>query len=111
DGNVGLVRSIAQGGNRGEAGDAFGAGGAVGRLNAFTRPGLLRNATGQATSVAIHAITVEGGVARVRLSTSPEPRLMAPAAPVAGSVARPLGARVRIAGGVMPYTVVQVDGA
>jgi len=110
DANDGLVRSHHQGGNRGEAGDAFGVAGAVDRLNAFTRPAVLRNATSQATSVAIHSMTVSGGEARIRLSTSPRPRVMPPAAPVQGTVARPMHARLRIAGGFMPYTVVGVAG-
>jgi M6 family metalloprotease-like protein len=111
DWNDGLVRITEEGGNRGEAGDAFGASGGISRLNAFTNPPLLRQATGGTpTTVAIHSITVSGGQARIRLSTAPTPRVMASGATLQGGVARSLETRLRIAGGVMPYSVLGVTG-
>lgn len=110
DGNDGLVRTQAQGGNRGEAGDAFGVDGVPGRLNALTRPPLLRNADGRPSTVAIHSIAVADGRARVRLSTGGTPRVIV-ADGVSGSVARPLQGSARIAGGLMPYAVLGVSGA
>jgi M6 family metalloprotease-like protein len=111
DWNDGLVRITSENGNRGEAGDVFGLGGRVSRLNAFTNPPLLRNATGGTPSaVTIHSITVGGGQARIRLSNSPTPRIVQSASSVQTGVARALDARMRIAGGVMPYSVVSVAG-
>ena len=111
DWNDGLVRITEEGGNRGEAGDAFGSGGRISRLNAFTNPPLLRQATGGSpTSVAIHSIAVAGGQARIRLSNSRTPRVILPATPLRGTATRPLDAHLRIAGGVMPYSVVSVAG-
>jgi hypothetical protein len=111
DWNDGLVRIASERGNRGEAGDAFGVDGAVGRLNAFTNPPLLRNATGgMPSAVTIHSITVGGGQARIRLSNSPTPRVVQPGSEVRAGVARALDERMRIAGGVMPYSVVSFTG-
>jgi hypothetical protein len=111
DGDGALLRTDKEGGNRGVAGDAFGVGGAVGRLNALTTPALLRNATGAGTAVAIHSITVANGEARIRLSTSATPRVTSPTAGLGGRVGRPLDASFRVAGGFMPYRVVAVTGA
>jgi immune inhibitor A len=111
DGDEALIRTHGEGGNRGEGGDAYAADGAVRKLNAFTVPALLPNATGRPTTVAIHSIEVSGGKARVRLSTGRTPRVVAPAAPVSASVARPLASGVLVAGGLMPYTVQSVTGA
>lgn len=111
DWNDGLVRVTEEGGNRGEAGDAFGGGGGISRLNAFTNPPLLRQATGGSPSnVAIHSITVAGGQARIRLSNSRTPRVILPATALRGTVARSLDTHLRIAGGMMPYSVVSVTG-
>jgi hypothetical protein len=111
DGNDALVRTHTQGGDRGDPGDPFGSDGLVRKLNAFSVPQLIPNATGRPSTVAIHSITISGGQARVRLSTGATPRVVAPAAPIAGSVARPFGPGVLVTGGLMPYTVQQVTGA
>jgi hypothetical protein len=111
DADEALIRTHAEGGNRGDAGDAFGSDGALRKLNAFTVPALLPNATGRPVPVAIHSITISGGQARVRLSTGLTPRIFSPGGPLAASVARPLTTGVLIAGGVMPYTVRGVSDA
>jgi M6 family metalloprotease-like protein len=104
DHNDGLVRNTLEGGNRGEAGDAWGVDGAAGKLNAATTPALLRH-SGQATSVALHSIEVKEGRAHVRLSTGRTPRVIAPAAPMEVTQVESFERRVRVAGGTIPYRV------
>ena len=111
DGDEALIRTHGEGGNRGEAADAFFADGVVRKLNAFTVPPLLPNATGKPTTVAIHSISVSGGKARLRISTGLTPRVVPPTEPIAASVARPLVSGVLVTGGLMPYTVQAVVGA
>ncbi|HSW28830.1 MAG TPA: M6 family metalloprotease domain-containing protein [Longimicrobiales bacterium] len=103
DDNRGLQRNALEGGNRGEAGDAWGVGGSVQKLHFGTRPALYLHATGAATSVTFHEITVNGGKAVLRLSTGASPRIMAPAESLSVSLVAPFERRLRIAGGVMPY--------
>lgn len=69
DGNGGLVRTAAEGGNRGEVGDAF-AFGVPGSLTNLTAPSSRLN-SGEASSVNIYRIALEGGVARLVLSGAP----------------------------------------
>lgn len=69
DGNGALVRTEAEGGNRGEAGDAFAAV-APGSLTNLTQPSSGLN-SGQASPVNIYRIAIEGGGARLLLSTAP----------------------------------------
>ena len=102
DANSGLVRNSYEGGNRGEAGDAFGVGGAVGRLHGATTPSLLRH-DGKFSTVAIHAMEVKDGRARLRLSTGRVPRVVAPPAPLTVTQVTPFQRRLRVAGGAMPY--------
>ncbi|MGD8282442.1 MAG: M6 family metalloprotease domain-containing protein [Gemmatimonadota bacterium] len=103
DGDGALLKTSAEGGDRGEAGDAWGVG-AVGKLHAETATPLL-HADGSATSVTVHEVVVEDGRARIVLSTSPTPRLIVPEGSVsAGDVISYLQG-VRIAGGTMPYTL------
>jgi immune inhibitor A len=68
DGNSTLQRNFAGGGNRGEAGDAWGASG-PGRLSYSTVPSSRLN-SGAASPVTIHEITVVDGVAHITLSTA-----------------------------------------
>lgn len=68
DGNGALVRLAADGGNRGEAGDAFGWAGPR-RLTNGTTPSVRLN-TGANSGVTFHEIAVEDGVARIRVSTT-----------------------------------------
>jgi M6 family metalloprotease-like protein len=111
DGDQALIRSHAEGGDRGVAGDAFAVDGATGKLHAFTTPALLSNETGGPTATTIHSIRVSDGRAYVRLSTGDAPRVVTPAETLSGSVARPLAEGLTLAGGRMPYTVIEVGGA
>ena len=68
DGNRSLVRTMLDGGNRGEAGDAWG----------VIRPGVLSNVTspasrlndGSVSSVTFHDVRIEDGTARLFISTA-----------------------------------------
>lgn len=78
DGNRSLVRTMAEGGSRGEPGDAFGVLG-PGRLARLTLPSASQN-SGTLGSVTLANIRVEGGVARFNLAAAPLPaeRLLQP---------------------------------
>ena len=67
DGNRGLLRTFAEGGNRGEPGDAWGATG-PGRMTNSTEPSTRLN-SGLPTGVTFHNLSLEGDVARISLST------------------------------------------
>jgi hypothetical protein len=103
DGNGGLLKTWSQGGNRGEPGDAWGVGGVSGELHALTGTAL-RRSDGSATSVTVHEVSVADGSARIVMSTSPLPTLVAPAGPIEVAQVVSFLESVRIAGGVMPYT-------
>ncbi|HSG49748.1 MAG TPA: immune inhibitor A domain-containing protein, partial [Longimicrobiales bacterium] len=102
DDNQGLVRNTYEGGNRGEAGDAWGVEGAVQKFNAATAPALLRH-NGEASTVALHSIEVRDGRAHVRVSTGRIPRLVAPGGPLEVSQVASFERRIRVAGGTIPY--------
>ena len=68
DDNDGLIRNTFEGGNRGEAGDAWGVGGVTNQLSSLTSPSTRLN-DGSATPVVFHSIVVENGQARITLST------------------------------------------
>ena len=103
DANRGLLRMAAEGGNRGEIGDAWGVDGDEAGLNGATTPGL-RLANGAHSSVMVHEVHLEGDQARLVVSTGRTPRLVAPAAPFEVARIRTFAAPVRIAGGRAPYT-------
>jgi M6 family metalloprotease-like protein len=67
DGNGALLRTSAEGGNRGEAGDVWGANGRT-RFTTTTTPGS-KTTNGGMTEFAIHDIVVGATSARLRLST------------------------------------------
>jgi immune inhibitor A len=73
DGNNTLRRTFLQGGNRGEAGDAWGVD-RPGRLSINTYPST-RRTDGSPSPVTIYEISLEGGQAHVRLSTHEIPRV------------------------------------
>jgi M6 family metalloprotease-like protein len=104
DANGALVRTELQGGNRGEAGDAFGNDG-TGALSNVTTPSLRTNA-GLPSTVTIHAIGVDhaAGVARVRLSTDPTPAIVAGRPAGLAPAFVPLRVVLRAAGGALPYS-------
>jgi immune inhibitor A len=102
DGNRGLQRMATEGGNRGEIGDAWGVGGVSSKLNAETTP-QLRLSDGTRTPVMVHEVYVEGGQARLVISTGRTPKLIPPDAPFEVSKIRTFFEPVRIAGGTGPY--------
>lgn len=104
DDNRGLVRNTFEGGNRGEAGDAWGVGGVTQEYHLGTKPSLGRDAGG-ATTVTLHEIVVKDGKARIRLSTAPTPHLIPPGELSPVVQVTPFERRLRIAGGAMPYLV------
>jgi len=80
DGDSSLVETKAQGGSRGEPGDAYGALGS-GALTSLTEPSTRRDlGLGEESGVNIYEITVAQGTAQLLLSTAPMslPRLLAP---------------------------------
>lgn len=103
DGEGHLLRTSFDGGNRGDAGDVFGTGEGRGLLHNGTTPSIERNGAIPST-VTIHSITVDGGRARVRLSTAPDPRPLLPEEGLSLPAAGPFESRFRIAGGAAPYT-------
>lgn len=103
DANNSLQLLAAEGGNWGEIGDAWGVGGVSGKLNAETTP-QLRLSNGQRTPVMVHEVYVEGGQARLVISTGQTPRLIAPDLPFEVTKIRSFSEPVRIAGGTGPYT-------
>jgi M6 family metalloprotease-like protein len=72
DGNNSLRRTFLEGGNRGEAGDAWGVTG-PGRLTNSTNPSTRLNSGGP-SPVTIYRISVEGDRAQITLSTREVPR-------------------------------------
>jgi M6 family metalloprotease-like protein len=102
DDNRGLVRNTFEGGNRGEAGDAWGVGGADRKLNGITTPSTDTN-DGLASSVTIHSMVVQDGQARIRLSTARTPELIRPSEPFSVMQVTDFERRIRIGGGYMPY--------
>ena len=102
DGNRGLLRITPEGGNRGEAGDAWGVDGVVGRLNAETKPAL-RLRDGSWSPVVVHEVSVEGDVARLVISTGRTPRLIERTDTAEVMQVRSFAIPVRIAGGHGPY--------
>ncbi|MFC1639610.1 M6 family metalloprotease domain-containing protein [Gemmatimonadota bacterium] len=68
DGNSSLQRSFQEGGNRGEAGDAWGVAG-TGRISNSTIPSTRLN-SGDESPVTIHDISIVGGEAHITVSTA-----------------------------------------
>ena len=104
DGNGALLRTAPEGGDRGVAGDAFGMGFQVGRINNLTTPST-RTGNGLGSSVTIHEIRIEGGRAHVRLSTALEPMVLQPGGPPSRPGVSPAETRIPVFGGAMPYSV------
>ena len=103
DGNRGLLRTTPEGGNRGEAGDAWGVNGLVGKLNGETNPSL-RLQNGDWPPVMVHEVSVQEGVARLVVSTGQTPRLIERGGTAEVMQIRSFAVPVRIAGGHGPYT-------
>lgn len=103
DGDRGLFRTAEEGGNRGEAGDVWGVDGVAGKLNYHSTPEL-RLSSGGYASATVHEVYVEGGQARIVMSTGVTPRLIPPAEPFEVMKIRSFAEPARIAGGTGPYT-------
>lgn len=103
DGNDGLLRTALEGGNRGEAGDAWGVEGVSGKLTYHSVPHLRLSAGGYVAAM-VHEVHVDGGQARIVLSTGATPKLVPPDAPFEVMKVRTFSKPVRIAGGTGPYT-------
>jgi len=111
DGFGALVLVASQGGDRGSAGDVFGAGIGLDHMNYLTSPST-RTVGGTASPVAFHSFRVDGSQARVRLSNHPEPGIVAASEPVriqAGVASPERGFRtVLVAGGFLPLKATPV---
>ena len=101
DANSGLVRPELEGGNRGEAGDAFLTGASLTRS---TAPSTAMN-DGSPSPADIHSIVIDpaANVARLSITTAPLPQLGALA--VASSIQyAPASAKLGVTGGLAPFT-------
>ncbi len=104
DGRTDLRLTALNGGNRGEASDAWGLDVSLVLLNNETSPGTRRHAGSAPSRVTVHSIAVAGGEARVHLTTSRVPGIVDVGALPDGSQFNPYTGRLTIAGGLMPYT-------
>jgi M6 family metalloprotease-like protein len=109
DGRTDLQRTHANGGNRGEASDAWGTAGPDGPINSETTPSTRRNSLARATAVSIHSIEADGPIARIRITTSITPGLRQMGVVPSGGLYNPFDGRLEIAGGIQPYTASLVD--
>ncbi len=104
DGRADLLLTAENGGNRGEASDAWGQSGAPQAfLNNETSPGTLRHAESAPSRVTIHSIVAAGDEARVRLTSSRVPGIVNVGGLPEGSHFNPYSGSLTIAGGLMPY--------
>ena len=74
DNNNGLLRNSYEGGNRGEAGDAWGVSSPSAKLRALSTP-VLRLNSGAVKAVTVHDVSILAGRARLVISTSWAPIL------------------------------------
>jgi len=104
DANRALLRTAAEGGNRGEAGDVFGVPNAR-RFSAATAPAA-RAHDGRPTTFTIHDVVLDPAThtARVRLTTDPTP-LIAASPPLAWPALASDARALRVTGGAPPYAV------
>lgn len=109
DGDLALRRSEVQGGNRGAASDVFARNGTVGSLDDGTTPST-RDHLGAMSSVTVHSIRVDNGVARVVLSAGGGLRIVSSELPEFVPATVPVDGRVRLAGGTAPYAATLVAG-
>ena len=107
DANSSLRKMAAEGGSRGEIGDAWGV--ETGRkLNGETTPSL-RLADGSWATTMVHEVWVDGDEAHVVLSTGLQPKLFGLAPAVEVMKVRTFSIPLRIAGGRGPYEGVGDD--
>ncbi len=107
DGNGALLKTAAEGGNRGEAGDAFGA--SARRFSAATRPTSQLHDGRATTTFTIHTIAIDAAnhLARVRITTDPQP--LVASTPIALTALTNDRKAVRVSGGAEPYVVTTTD--
>lgn len=104
DGSGGLLRVLAEGGDRGSAGDVFGGPVGMASLNGLTNPST-RTVSGAQTGIAFHSFQLQDGRAWIRLSTHPDPALVLPETPLNAVAGIPGGeGGVLVAGGYLPLT-------
>ncbi|HSG48068.1 MAG TPA: M6 family metalloprotease domain-containing protein [Longimicrobiales bacterium] len=96
DGDRALLRTLAEGGDRGVAPDLFGT-----DVRWLGGP-RTRTFDGRPTTVTFHDITWSPGGANVRMSTHPEPELVVPEDPLEATAGRPVDFDFLVAGGTMP---------
>lgn len=102
DANNTLQRTHPQGGNRGEAGDAWATNGQRRSFSNATQPRALR-ASGLPSTVNVHEVRIEGGVARLRISTAENATVVGADDLPQGQVHQSYEARLAVGGGAPPY--------
>jgi len=105
DANLTLQRTHPNGGNRGEPGDAWATDGAGMSFSNATTPRTMTNA-GDTSSVTFHDIRIEGGVARIRISTRETAAVVGAQALPTFALRETVDVHLRVGGGALPYTLV-----
>lgn len=103
DGRTDMQATFTRGGNRGEGSDAWGIEGRLGPITNATLPSTRRHVQDFPSTLAIHSIVVEGGAARVRLTHSPTPGVLAETVLPEATRLGALEARIPVHGGAPPY--------
>nr|NIP56786.1 hypothetical protein [Gemmatimonadota bacterium]NIR77130.1 hypothetical protein [Gemmatimonadota bacterium]NIT85645.1 hypothetical protein [Gemmatimonadota bacterium]NIU29477.1 hypothetical protein [Gemmatimonadota bacterium]NIU34555.1 hypothetical protein [Gemmatimonadota bacterium] len=109
DGDDALRKLEAEGGNRGVAGDVFSAEGSEASLDASTVPST-RTHSGEPSTLSIHSIRVEGGVARVRLTVGSDLVAVDRSVPPTWDVLLDYEGSFGVGGGAAPFDA-RVGGA
>lgn len=109
DGDLALRRSEITGGNRGVATDVFARDGAVASLDDGSTPST-RDHLGGSSTLTIHSIRVDGGVARVTLSVGSGLHVAERTVPENPSALLPLEGFLRFTGGDPPFTATLLAG-
>ncbi|MBW3535155.1 MAG: M6 family metalloprotease domain-containing protein [Gemmatimonadetes bacterium] len=110
DGDDALRKVERLGGDRGRASDVFALNGVVDSIGDATRPST-RDHLGRPTRVRFHEIRIEGGVARIRLSTRVGFAVADRRGPSEVEGGMPFSVTSRFAGGTLPLEVTEVPGA
>jgi M6 family metalloprotease-like protein len=109
DGDLALRRSEVDGGNRGAAGDVFARDGGTATLDDATTPST-RDHLGATTTLVVHSMRVANGVARITLSVGGGFRIVSAILPEAVPATLAMDGRIRVGGGMAPYTATLVGG-
>lgn len=110
DGDDALRRTEPNGGDRGVAEDVFAADGGPVRIDDSTDPST-RDHLGGTSTLTIHSIRVEGGVARVVLSVGSGFHVASRSVPATVEAVAEYTARLELAQGTAPYDVALAAGA